>query len=322
MAPQPPPFSTDPTFSDVLPLPQDDGLRPLAQITYPPAYVDSTSYLRALAQREEFSPRTLTVTERVISGNPAHYTAWHMRAETFIRMGDKEAARQDIIQFLNPTAKRYEKNYQIWRYREVIVGFIGSAEGELEFIDEMLAEDCKNYHVWSYRQWLVRRFGLWDEDLPRCERLINEDVRNNSAWNHRFFNVFARGGDVTPAILNRELEFAKEKASLAPQNASAWAYLRGVLGKLPASTLQGQESFCQQFLSDPENLEETVSTPAVEMLVDIWVARGDVERAKKGLETLEKLEPIRKGYWRWKKAQVGGREQGRNVGASCVPVAS
>src|SRR5690606_34633414 len=133
-------------------------------------------------------------------------------------------------------AKRYEKNYQIWRYREVIVGFIGSAEGELEFIDEMLAEDCKNYHVWSYRQWLVRRFGLWDEDLPRCERLINEDVRNNSAWNHRFFNVFARGGDVTPAILNRELEFAKEKASLAPQNASAWAYLRGVLGKLPAST--------------------------------------------------------------------------------------
>lgn len=199
------PFQDDPTFSDLLPIPQDDGLQPLAQITYTPAYQDACSYLRAVAQAKELSPRTITITERVIAGNPAHYTAWQIRAEAFIALGDKEKAWEEIRGFLNTTAKRYEKNYQIWRYREVLVDWLGSCDGELDFTEVMLNEDAKNYHVWSYRQWLVRRFGLWDEDLKYVERLIAEDCRNNSAWNHRYFNIFG-SGKWGPALYSREIQ--------------------------------------------------------------------------------------------------------------------
>lgn len=60
--------------------------------------------------------------------------------------------------------------------------------------------------------------------------LLKVDIRNNSAWHHRFFVSFASGAqrDVT----QRELAFVKAKISLAPNNLSAWNYLRGVLDKM------------------------------------------------------------------------------------------
>ena len=85
---------------------------------------------------------------------------------------------------------------------------LGDPSGEGEFIGRMFERDSKNYHVWSYRQWLVRRFDLWDNgELAFVEKLLERDVRNNSAWNHRFFVVFARGGDVAEAVIEREIKW-------------------------------------------------------------------------------------------------------------------
>lgn len=69
-------YSLDPEWEDVVPLPQDDGVQPLAQIAYTEEYAEAMSYLRAVMAKDEMSERVLKVTEDVIEMNPAHYTVW------------------------------------------------------------------------------------------------------------------------------------------------------------------------------------------------------------------------------------------------------
>jgi hypothetical protein len=70
-------YHEDPKWSDVTPLPQDDGsLHPLAAIAYTEEYSEAMDYLRAVMAKNEFSERVLGLTEHIISMNPAHYTVW------------------------------------------------------------------------------------------------------------------------------------------------------------------------------------------------------------------------------------------------------
>jgi hypothetical protein len=98
------------------------------------------------------------------------------RAKTISELG---ISLKDEIAWLNPTALKHLKNYQIWHHRHTIIDALGSAEGEPEFISTMLEQDSKNYHVWSYRQWLVKRFDLFDkpEELEWTAEMIEDDVR-------------------------------------------------------------------------------------------------------------------------------------------------
>ena len=41
-----------------------------------PADKDATDYFRGVLKTGEMSPRVLSLTERIIRMNPAHYTAW------------------------------------------------------------------------------------------------------------------------------------------------------------------------------------------------------------------------------------------------------
>jgi protein farnesyltransferase/geranylgeranyltransferase type-1 subunit alpha len=117
---------------------------------------------------------------------------------------------KDEIAWLNPTALKHLKNYQIWHHRHTIIDEIGSPEGEADFISSMLELDSKNYHVWSYRQWLIKRFDLFDqpEELEWTHDMIEEDVRNNSAWNHRYYLVVGgREGKPSKETADREIEY-------------------------------------------------------------------------------------------------------------------
>ncbi|KAI9718655.1 MAG: CAAX geranylgeranyltransferase alpha subunit, partial [Candelina submexicana] len=68
-------YSDDPAWSDIIPLPQDDGgPNPLAAIAYTGEYSEAMSYLRAVMAKNEFSDRVLALTEDIIRMNPAHYT--------------------------------------------------------------------------------------------------------------------------------------------------------------------------------------------------------------------------------------------------------
>lgn len=72
-------YSSDPKWADVTPIPQDDGgPNPLAAISYTPGYAESMSYLRAVMAANEYSDRTLELTEDIIAMNPAHYTVWYV----------------------------------------------------------------------------------------------------------------------------------------------------------------------------------------------------------------------------------------------------
>ena len=130
------------------------------------------------------------------------------RARTISELGK---SLHDEIKWLNPTALKHLKNYQIWHHRQTIIDALGSPEGEADFVAQMLEKDEKNYHVWSYRQWLVKRFDLFrkPEELQWTESMIDADVRNNSAWNHRYYLVIdsREGNAPSEEVIQREIEY-------------------------------------------------------------------------------------------------------------------
>ncbi|KAF8470843.1 hypothetical protein BDZ91DRAFT_719103 [Kalaharituber pfeilii] len=200
---QPPePLDLPGLLPDLLPIPQDDGPRPLAQIAYTDTYAEAMSYLRALMAANELSERTLKVTEYIIGINPAHYTCWgfRLRALFAVAKGGAQVESTDgstttstlaqiseaqksyelnwlqwEIEYLNRVAVQHEKNYQIWHHRQMVMDRVGELLAEQKdkvkemirsehaFTAKMFDLDSKNYHVWSYRQWLVRRFKLFSD---------------------------------------------------------------------------------------------------------------------------------------------------------------
>ncbi|KAF2683402.1 farnesyltransferas-like protein [Lentithecium fluviatile CBS 122367] len=296
-------YNDDPAWEDIEPLPQDDGgLHPLAAIAYTDEYSEAMGYLRAVMAKNEFSERVLGLTEHIISMNPAHYTVWLYRAKT---LSELHASLEDEITWLNRTALKHLKNYQIWHHRQTVIDALGSPKGEPDFIATMLEQDSKNYHVWSYRQWLVKRFGLFgdDEELQWTEEMICADVRNNSAWNHRWFLVVGGkdGQSVGEHMVKREIDYAKHAIRRAPQNQSPWNYLKGIVrqAKLPLSTLK---DFALEF-ADIRRPDDIYSSHALDLLADIFGEEEDSkEEAKKALDLLAtRFDPIRAHYWRYRK---------------------
>ncbi|KJZ74987.1 hypothetical protein HIM_05473 [Hirsutella minnesotensis 3608] len=321
-------LANDPEWDDVIPIPQNEPEDALAKIAYPDDYAEAVSYLRAVMAAEECSPRCLRLTEHVISMNPAHYTVWLYR---FKIISTLKLHVPDEIQWLNEVAMANLKNYQIWHHRQLLVDYYHPSiasdsdavkklgRSETEFITNILQEDSKNYHVWSYRQYLVGKLGLWTpSELGSTQNMIEDDVRNNSAWSHRFFIVFSdpttstencspmtHDPKVPDNIIDRELAYAKDKISIAPQNQSGWNYLRGVLikGSRQLSTVC---EFVSQYVSDLGQDDEKVqSSHALDLLSEIYHEQGDVDNAELCLRRLwEKWDPIREGYWKYKLAEL------------------
>lgn len=277
---------------------------------------------------EECTPRALKLTEHVIGINPAHYTVWLYRFKIIKHLG---LPIPDEIRWLNEVALQNLKNYQIWHHRQLLMDHHYPSiapdpdavkrlgRSETEFISTILEEDTKNYHVWSYRQYLVGKLGLWTPaELGATQNMIEDDVRNNSAWSHRFYLVFsdpkASTPDLSPtahdplvpeATVDRELNYAKEKILLAPQNQSPWNYLRGVLAKAGRPSASVDE-FTEQFVEGlGEEGESVKSSHALDLLADVYAEKGDKDKAKLALKRLaEKWDPVREGYWKYKAAEL------------------
>ncbi|KAF3082293.1 CAAX geranylgeranyltransferase alpha subunit [Orbilia oligospora] len=311
-------YATDPAWAHITPLPQDDGENPLAQIAYHPDYVVAMSYLRGVMSINYHSAQVLKLTADIIGMNAAHYTVWGYRFKTLMALeasnvfNDEETSwswRKEL-DWVQSIAKQYEKNYQIWHHRQLIINHLNDSTGERERTNEMFASDSKNYHVWTYRQWLVKRFNLFDkEELDTMELLLKEDVRNNSAWNHRYFITLGRLGTDSPAdgVINREIEFAKVAISSAPQNPSPWNYLKAVLrkGNIDLASLK---DFCEQFA--PIDSEDKIkSSHALDILSEIYDETGNLGKAEQALVLLAaKYDPVRKNYWRYRKRLLGSKE--------------
>lgn len=219
------------------------------------------------------------------------------------------------LRLMDELAVKFLKTYQVWHHRRLLLTDLKRPAPELVFITKSLKEDTKNYHTWSYRQWLLAYFNdddLWSGELDFVDQMVNNDIRNNSAWHHRFFVVFQsgvrEGEQDRERIVKRELmcvhyhspvlppyrltgidpSYVKQNISLAPNNASAWNYLRGVLeyNHLPYSRVR---TFVELYTSSREptstdvvDLEnpppsqgaELPCVAALEFLADIYEAEG------------------------------------------------
>ncbi|KAJ6612684.1 protein prenylyltransferase [Mycena sp. CBHHK59/15] len=324
-APASPPvlYSARPEWADVVPVPQYENTTPLAPIFYAEEYRDVTDYFRGIVKAGEKSARVLELTEHVIRLNPAHYSAWQYRYETLLEL---DAPLETELALMDELADKYLKTYQVWHHRRLLLGRTRGAAAELAFVARALRADEKNYHTWAHRQWVLAAFGdadpaLWTTELDLVDAMMNRDVRNNSAWHHRFFVVFQSGvreGEEDRArVARRELIYVKQNISLAPNNASAWNYLRGVLehNHLPYATVA---AFVQPYTvplpTTPTDIVDLETPPpgkgadlpcaaAVEFLADIYEEAGG-ESIDKAVELWKSLadehDTIRKKYWEYR----------------------
>jgi len=174
-------YASNPAFKDVVPIPQDDGPHPLAQIAYSEHYAEAMSYLRALmVGTGEMSERALLLTGDIIAMNPAHYTIWYRplphiqeiltcrayRARILFALNE---SLTDELEFIDAISEENPKNYQIYHHRQNIVEEMSKRgladfERELVFTEQLIDADQKNYHVWSYRYHPILR-SLVDETM-------------------------------------------------------------------------------------------------------------------------------------------------------------
>ncbi|KAI0828698.1 protein prenylyltransferase [Trametes gibbosa] len=319
-------LADDPEWVDVAPLRQYENVNPVAPIFYTEEYKDATDYFRAVVKSGEMSTRVLKLTERIIRMNPAHYTAWQHRYKTLIAL---KSDLEEELRLMDDVAKQFMKTYQVWHHRRLLLTAMNSVDVavlELEFLRDVLDVDTKNYHTWSYRQWILAHFNkenrLWARERAYVEDLLEADVRNNSAWHHRFFVVYASGvrlGDEDrEQVRKRELSYTKEKIALAPNNPSAWNYLRGVLEstKTPfeeLTTFVEPYTAAQPPAASDEVLDldnplptEKAQLPcvaALEFMADAYEKRGGDATAK-AVEIWKSLanehDVMRKKYWEYR----------------------
>lgn len=325
-------FSARAEWADVVPLQQYENPSPLSPIFYTPEYKDATDYFRGIVKKGEKSPRVLELTEAIIRINPAHYSAWQYRYETLLELSADLTAE---LKLMDELGVKFLKNYQVWHHRRLLVTLTKTPREELAFIKKGLEVDEKNYHTWSYRQWLLAHFdritsdqgNIWDGELDFVDAMLTKDVRNNSAWHHRFFVVWGcgvrEGEEDRLEVFKRELIYVKKSISIAPNNPSAWNYLRGILehNALPFPSVR---VFVFPYASAPLSMNNDTSagpaplTPAtsvahtvddiadvenplpsenaelpvpaaVEFMADIWEKEGTIEAVDKAIELWKSL---------------------------------
>ncbi|CAO3608718.1 unnamed protein product [Mucor fragilis] len=291
-------YCENPEWKDVTPIPQDDGPNPLVPIAYAKEYADAMDYFRAVTRANEKSQRVLTLIEDIIDMNPAHYTVWNYRQQVLFAL---DADLDKELDYIDEIAADQAKNYQVWHHRQVVVDRLNKGDRELPFINSILEEDSKNYHGWSYRQWVVKRFDLWASELAYTDDLLVFDVRNNSAWNYRYYILFNNPEAPSEEVIASETKFTEKQIVLAPNNSSSWAYLKALHEKTN-KPLRLIEPFLKQLV------DKHVESPfLLSMYIDIY--EQDAQQQNTAIDPAaldmckvlaEKMDAIREKYWNYR----------------------
>ncbi|PKA55796.1 Protein farnesyltransferase/geranylgeranyltransferase type-1 subunit alpha [Apostasia shenzhenica] len=317
------PFSRRLEWSDVKPVPQDDGPNPVVPIAYRDEFRETMDYFRAVYLSGERSARALDLTAEAIGMNPGNYTVWHFRRLVL------EALKIDLhdeIKYVNCAAASNSKNYQIWHHKRWLAEKLGPevAEKELEFIEKILSADAKNYHAWSHRQWVLQALGGWQNELDFCHKLLEDDIFNNSAWNQRYFVITRSpllGG--LQKMRESEVSYTVDAIISNPENESPWRYLRGLYkGESNLLICNNQVSeVCFKVLKAKKNILFALSLlldllchgfqPNCEFKSIVDKLRNLVPESSSTASLavticliLETIDPMRSNYWAWRQSNL------------------
>jgi len=290
-------YSEREEWSDVTPVPQDDGAVPVVAINYSDRFVDVMGYFRHVLLNNELSQRAWEVTEDAIECNPANYTAWAFRRKLLAELSG------DLVAEMNHTremALENPKNYQIWHHRKCLCEMANTGSEEQAFTAKAFEQDSKNYHAWSHRQWAVKHFNLWEGEFDYLDSLIQLDVRNNSAWNMRNFVVNHLPDRAER--LKHEIVYTQGVLKAGPFNDSAWGYLRGCCCTPTEGGDQRQQlvEFCDTILHEHPECVQAMDTI-------VQLAQEDDALRQRGIELcsqLMELDPIRNKYWLYCKDEL------------------
>ncbi|OAA54312.1 farnesyltransferase alpha subunit ram2 [Niveomyces insectorum RCEF 264] len=226
------------------------------------------------------------------------------------------------IDFLTAILAEDTKNYHVWSYRQYLVRKLGLWNDDERYATEaFIRQDVRNNSAWSHRFFLV--FSDPANSSAPADQKDNNDSSSTGGGNNNNSNTTpelagAFGGlslrpdpAVPAAILDREIDYAQERINKAPQNESPWNYLKGVLAK-GGRPLASVETFAAQFVANISSDEgdatsdETVkSTHAMDLLAAVYAEQGDTARADLYWRRLaEKWDPIRAGYWQYRRQQL------------------
>lgn len=256
----------------------------------------------------------------------------------------------DEQRFLASILSLDTKNYHVWSYRQWLCSrFPSMLLPTYQTVELITFQSTTSVPAASAAPSISSTY-ISHSEVVENEKMIEDDIRNNSAWSHRYFLLFGqvelcystthglilkqvnteqlvqKSGLLDMDLVLAEIEYTKNKIRLAPQNASPWNYLRGVLnhGGIAISTMR---DFCEEHLGPNKDLwadqyseveiEQNGSTVkerrptgvqsshAVEWLGEIYSmkqeAAYDRSRSEECYRALaDKWDPIRKRYWEWK----------------------
>jgi len=305
-------YKDRPEWSDVEPIPQDDGANGVVRIAYSNRFKDVYDYFRAVMKSCEKSERVLHLTADALDLNPANYTVWYYRREVLKALGSD---LKKEMKYCREMIEEHPKNYQVWQHRRALIEWTKDPTAELRFTEMILSADQKNYHAWQHRQWVLQTFNLWTQEIAFVDDLIAVDIRNNSAWNQRFFVNSHNGEGWTKEVIEREVNYAMAKIKKVVKNESSWNYLRGVLNQCENEDKKKElkseiRSWCQTRYEEGEKspymlgyLVDSLQQDLEELNAD---GEGDTAASKSELiDKLEKLcnylatdcDKIRNNYW-------------------------
>lgn len=196
-------------------------------------------------------------------------------------------------------------------------------------METLLREDVRNNSAWNHRWFLC--FGR-DELRRTKKKPVKATSWGGEGETGGETPTTTTGTVVDEELIDREVAFAQGKILLAPQNQSPWTYLRALYRKAgrPLEELRG---FVEQFAGEEEDAEEEEkeaedaeggadvgkskgrknvdegvrSSHALDLLAEIYAEGGEVVAARRVLEALgRRWDPVRKGYWDYRIALLGG----------------